>query len=235
MQAKLWLRFNFIKFLPKSATHQWVTKFQAKGTILSFNREAETPKSGRKIFGRISANIEAVRTSVGRSPKKSIRRSQELGISHASLQKILNVNLRLYLYKIQVKHKLTPGDKVKRVIMCQWFQEKIVLKPDFLNNLWFSDETDFLLSRHLNFKNTLVWGTATPNEVLQSPLHLKKYTALVAMSKHGIVGPCWLEDENEEPLTVTKEWYIEVSQQYWTALGRENRVRGPNMFRRDQQ
>ena len=43
------------------------------------------------------------------------------------------------------------------------------------------------------------------------------------MSKHSITGPFWFEDENGEPLTVTKEWYVEVLQQYWTALGRQNR------------
>ena len=111
--------------------------------------------------------------------------------------------------------------------MCQWFQDKIELSPNFPNDILFSDEAHFLLSGQVNSKNSIFWGTATPNEVLQRPLHSKKCTAWVAMSKHGIIG--WFEDENGEPFTVTKERYVEVLQHYWTALGRRNRGR----FKRD--
>ena len=111
--------------------------------------------------------------------------------------------------------------------MCQWFQDKIELSPNFPNDILFSDEAHFLLSGQVNSKNSIFWGTATPNEVLQRPLHSKKCTAWVAMSKHGIIG--WFEDENGEPFTVTKERYVKVLQHYWTALGRRNR----GSFKRD--
>ena len=94
--------------------------------------------------------------------------------------------------------------------MCQWFQDKIYLNPNFLNGIWFSGKAQVLLSGQVNSKNSIFWGTAAPNEVLQRPLHSKKCTAWVAMSKHGITGSFWFEDENGEPLTVTKEWYAEV-------------------------
>ena len=55
-------------------------------------------------------------------------------------------------------------------------------------------------------------GTAAPNEMLQRPLHSKKCTAWVAMSKRGIIGPFWFGSENGEPVTVTKERYVEVLQ-----------------------
>ena len=160
-----------------------------------FQQKSENPKSRRKIIARTSESIEAVRTLVGGSAKKSIRRSQELGISHTSVHKILNVNFRLYPYRIHIKYKLTPGGKVKRSIMCQWFHGKIELPH-------------FLLSRHDNSKNSLLWGTVAPNEVLQKPVYLKKSIALMAISKHGIIGPCWFEGENEKLLTITKAWYI---------------------------
>ena len=106
--------------------------------------------------------------------------------------------------------------------MSQWFQDKIGLSPNFLNDIWFSDEAYFLLSGQVNSKNSIFWGTAAPNEVLQRPLHSRKCTAWAAISKHSFIGPFWFEDENGEPLTVTKEQYVEVFQQYWTALGRRN-------------
>ena len=96
--------------------------------------------------------------------------------------------------------------------MSQWFQDKIGLSPNFLNDIWFSDEAYFLLSGQVNSKNNIFWGTAAPNEVLQRPLHSKKCTAWVAMSKHDIIGPFWFGSENGESVTVTKERYVEVLQ-----------------------
>jgi len=47
----------------------------------------------------------------------------------------------------------------KRVIMCQWFCDKIDAVPDFFDNVWFSDEAHFLLSGHVNSKNNILWGS----------------------------------------------------------------------------
>ena len=111
VQAKFRRKFSFNTFPTKSGIHQWISKFKATGTVLSINKKAAATTSGRKTTSRTLGNIEALRTSVGRSPKKSIRRrSQELGISYASVQRIFNVDLRLYPYRIQIKYNLTPGD-----------------------------------------------------------------------------------------------------------------------------
>jgi len=63
----------------------------------------------------------------------------------------------MYPYRIQIKQKLTPDDKRKRVIACQWFCDKIDAVPDFLDNVWFSDEAHFLLSGHVNSKINIFW------------------------------------------------------------------------------
>jgi len=86
----------------------------------------------------------------------------------------------------------------------------------------------FTLYGHVNSKNNVFWGTSAPDEVLQRPLHSVRCTAWVAMSKHGIIGPVWFEDEN-------KERYLEVLQQFWTTLGRRNRAIGRNPFLRAEQ
>ena len=97
--AKFRRKFSFNTFTTTSVIHQWISKFKATATVLSINKKAAAPTSGRKMTARTPGNIEAARTSVGRSPKKSIRRrSQDLGISRATLQKILNVDLHLYPY-----------------------------------------------------------------------------------------------------------------------------------------
>jgi len=69
---------------------------------------------------------------------------------------------------------------MKRVIMCQWYCDKIDTVPDFLDNVWFSDEAHFLLSGHVNSKNNIFWVSTPPEHCLQRPLHTVKCTAWVA-------------------------------------------------------
>ena len=92
--------------------------------------------------------------------------------------------------------------------------------PDFLDNVWFSDEAHFLLSVHVNSKNNIFWGSTPPEHCLQRPLHSVKCTACVAISKHGIIEPFWIEDDNERSVTINTEQYVQVLGKFWTALGR---------------
>ena len=61
-------------------------------------------------------------------------------------------------------------------------------------------------------------GTAPPEEVLQRPFHSIKCMAWVAISKHGIIGPYWFEDENERAQTVNTERYVAVLRKFRTSL-----------------
>ena len=67
----------------KSRILDWAKKFREHGTVQNFNSKGITDThSGRRVSARTERNINEVRKSVGRSPKKSLRRrSQELGIS----------------------------------------------------------------------------------------------------------------------------------------------------------
>ena len=144
------------------------------------------------------------------SKKVTPRRPQELDLSRSSVHRILKNDLQLYPYRIQIKQTLTQNDMTKRVEMCQWFQSKIEENRNFLQNVWFSDEAHFSLSGHVNSKNSVFWGSQVPHEVLQRSLHSVKCTAWVAILKHGIMGPFWLENDVGETMTVYKERYIVV-------------------------
>ena len=216
--------------------YRWVHKFRAHGTILNLNAKGNRATySGRPKSSRSQANIDAVRDSVGHSPRKSLRHhSQELAISRESIRRMLVQDLHLYPYRIQIKHKLTQRDNYIRVVMCRWFCDKIDKDPDFLDDVWFSDETHFLLSGHGNSKNNIFWGTTPPEDCLQRPLHSIKCTAWVAMSKHGIIGPFWFEDENQHSVTVNTERYLGVLRKFWTASGRRRGVvRDEQWFKQD--
>ena len=79
---------------------------------LSLGTQISSHKSGWMSTARYPDNIDAVRHSIRRRLKKSLRRrSQELGLSRASLQRILKKDIQLYPYTIQINHKLTPALK----------------------------------------------------------------------------------------------------------------------------
>ena len=96
--------------------------FREQGTVLNLNYNGivRDTHCGRTVSARSPENVDDVRDSVGRSPKKSLRRrSQELGIPRESMRRILVKDLQLHPYLIQIKHKLTQADMDKRVVMCQ--------------------------------------------------------------------------------------------------------------------
>ena len=122
----------------------------------------------------------------------------------------------------------------KRVTMCEWFCGKIEEDPDYLDNVWFSDEAHFLLSGQVNSKNNIFWDSAPPEHCLQRPLHSTICTAWVALSKHGIIGPYWFEDDDEHAMTVNTERYLQILRNLWAALGQRRRVvRAEQWFQQD--
>ena len=131
-------RFGCREFPVHSVIYRWVNKFRSHGTVHNLNRKDTNRQShsGWPKSSRIPHNVATVRDSVVHSPSKSVRRwSQQLGINRESVRRILIADLHMYPYRIQIKQKLTPDNMRKRVIMCQWFCDKIDAVPDFLDNV----------------------------------------------------------------------------------------------------
>lgn len=224
------------KFPSKSMVQFWVRKFR-KGSLENKKRKTEAGeiKSGRRKDVRSRDNIERVSQSVGQSPKTSVRRrGQELGINRESVRRILVQDLNLHPYRISIRQTLSDRDIEQRVTMANWFKQRVENEPDFLDNIWFSDEAHFMLSGHVNSKNNVFWGVARPDEVLQRPLHSQKCTTWCAISKHGVIGPIWIEDQDGCTTTVNTQRYISVLQQFWRILGRRAGVnRAAQWFQQD--
>ena len=137
VQIQFRKHFLCCNFPSKSTIVRWVTKFREHGTVVDLCSKATGGTySGRKKSARTEENIAAVRNSVGRSPKKSVRRySQELGMTRESLRCVLMSDLHLYAYKIQIKQQLTDADKKKRLIMYEWFFNVLEHDKNFLGNV----------------------------------------------------------------------------------------------------
>ena len=86
----------------RAPQQKFIQKFMTKGTVLDCRKE----KAGAPITARSPANVDRVRASVQQSPKKSLRhRSQELGISVTSLQRMLRKDLNKFPCKISIHTK----------------------------------------------------------------------------------------------------------------------------------
>ena len=95
-----------------------VQKFEVHGTCHNRNKG----NSGRRVSARTELNIDTVRESTVRSPKKSIRRrSSELGLTKSTVQRILKQDLNLYPYKLEIKQTLTDRDKEQRFSPLDFF------------------------------------------------------------------------------------------------------------------
>ena len=111
---------EFCKLYPerKAPTRRTITKlvknFQSAGSVV------DRARTGRPKVARSATNIEPVRRSVLQSPETSSRRrSQPLGLSRTTLRRVLNDDLNLFPYKIQIKQQLNDGDKQSRLVMCR--------------------------------------------------------------------------------------------------------------------
>jgi hypothetical protein len=79
--------------------------------------------------------------------------------------------------------------------------------PSFLDTWWWSDECHVLLSGHVNRQNNRHLGWSKPVNFCQQPLHSQRVTVFCAMSKYGIIGPYFIEDDNGNPLIITSAIY----------------------------
>lgn len=182
----------------------WVKAFRDTGNVSWIRR-------GPRRTVSTPENIERVRAAVERSPRRSLRKhAGALGISRRSLQRIVKGHLHLHPYKMVVAQELKPLDYEER----QRSSENILaaLPPDSV--VFFSDEAHFHLSGCVNKQNMRYWSGTNPRELHQRPLHSDRVTVWCALSRVGIIGPYFFE-ENDRAATVTSARYLNMIQTFF--------------------
>ena len=117
--------------------------------------------------------VQEVLQGVNCSSKKGVRkRTEPLNLKPSTCNKILTKEVKgLHPYRTQAKHLLNEKDKARRVQMCL---DKVEHEPDWLDNLWFSDEAWFYLQGVVNSHSNVYWGTvdivATIDDCFCTPL-----------------------------------------------------------------
>lgn len=144
----------------------WINSIQECGNVAK-------PRKGRQRTIRSPENIERVRQSIERSPRRSAsKHAAAMGISDTTVRRILHEDLKLHPYKLAVVQELTERDFVARQNACEML----------INNLpedavvFFSDEAHFHISGCVNKQNMRYWCDVNPRELHQKPLNCERVT-----------------------------------------------------------
>jgi len=182
------------------AINTWTKNFEETGSALKKKR------TGHPRSARTPQNIEAVCVTVLRSPRRSVRKlAAAVRLSREYVRRILHVDLKFHLYKVQIVQELKEKDHQFRLEFCQQITTNIMEGNEFLDRLWMSDEAHFHLTGYVNKQNYRYWADSNPKEVHEHPLHSSKVTVWCAVSSHGVIRPYFLENEDRITITVTSD------------------------------
>ncbi len=136
-------------------------------------------------------------------------------IGRESVRNILNKELKLFPYKVQLMQKLPESSFKKRLDFCNKMLEKIQSDSDLLNKIWFSDESHFYLDGHINKQNMRIWGSEKPEKIIEKSSHPQYVTVWCAISAQGLIGPYFFEDSNEKKIVVNQSNYQNMIENYF--------------------
>ena len=148
-------------------------------------------------------------------------------MSSRTVRRILHEQLNFHPYKLAVVQQLNPRDYVARKNACEAFLEN--LPRDAL--VFFSDEAHFHISGCVNKQNMRYWSPTNPRELHEQPLHTKRVSVWCAISRIGIIGP-WFFEENERAVTVNSERYVSMIVDFFLPKLKEMNV-GEVWFQQD--
>jgi len=147
---------------------------------------------------RSTENIAAVAQSVLEQLSTSTR-SQNLNISRTSLRRIVNKDLGMKPYKIQLVQELKLHDHPMRFRFAQWAEQRLVEDEHFYRKIIFSDEAHFHLGGYVNKQNCRIWGSENPSS------WRSQCTTSDCLVSGGIIGSFFFENELGAAVTVNGE------------------------------
>ena len=128
--------------------------------------------------------------------------SAEMGIKRTSLCKILTkLNMKTYIPRFI--HGLLEDDPDGRSQFCEHFVSYCEDNTTFLNQILWTDEAAFKLSRHANRHNCVYWSDKNPHFTIATELNQPGIIVWAGILSARIVGPVFFEG------TVSGEKYLE--------------------------
>lgn len=126
-----------------------------------------------------------------------------------------------------VVQKILPTDHLQRLHFSQRMLE--LLKDENLI-IMMSDEAHFHINGYVNKQNCRYWADTNPRALHQSPLHSDKVTVWCGVSKVGIIGPYFFENEREQVVAVNSQHYVNMIEEFLLPQLEENNFDMDNMW-----
>ena len=121
-----------------------MTKFRTRFTLL----DIKPPTRLRRV--RTEENLAVVSASVNDDRQLSIRRCmQQLDLCNATTWQILQKDLGVKPFKVQLVQELKPNDLSQCRIFGEWALGKLAKDPLFYRKIVFSDEAHFWLNGYV--------------------------------------------------------------------------------------
>jgi len=133
-------KFGRKEILLTQFVDQFVKRIRQTGSLL----DKVTRSRARPV--RSTENIAAIAQSALEQPSTSTRhRSQNLNISRTSLKRILNKDLGMKPYKVQLVQELKPHDHPMRFRFAQW-EQRLVEDEHFYRKIIFSERSKLIFT-----------------------------------------------------------------------------------------
>jgi len=177
----------------------------------------------REKTGRTDEIVAAVEMSVTEDPNLSIRsRGQHLDLLGQFYKNIL-------VYGHTRSNWFKSWSQTISRVFADWALNQLTEDPLFYRKIIFSDEAHFLLNGYVNNR---IWSDKLPKQVLETPLHPKKFTVWCSLFAGGIIGPYFFKIEAKENVTVNGSRYRSMisdwfSQKTWINTGFNKTVLRP--------
>lgn len=120
------------------------------------------------------------------------------------------MDLSFHPYKIMIVQELSPPDYQNRLNRCQEMINRIPPTSTFFS----SDEAHFHLSGAVNKQHFRYWCDRNPRQIHERPLHSPKVTVWWAISKFGVIGPYFFEEDGRT-VTVNAQRYLFMLERFF--------------------
>ena len=151
--------------------------------------------SGRKRTGRSQDNIDAVQEELINNPDDITCRINNLGLRSATFNRIVRIDLKWHLYKIQRRHQLLAADYQRRRQFSEWFLQQN-RAPQFLPNLVIGDEAGFWMNGRVSSQNVRKYAPKGNNPEFTYEVSASKLKLMVWMGVCGngtVLGPFFFD------------------------------------------
>lgn len=133
-----------------------VRRLRESGNVMPVN------VGGRPRTVRVPAMEDEVLRRVQENPRTSTRCiGEEMGVSHVLVHKVLKAE-RMHPYHFTRVQKLLPRDYAPRLSFSRKLLNRIVVEPNFLRRVLWTDECTFTQDEFFNFHNYHHYGEENP-------------------------------------------------------------------------